>query len=116
MAIGQLADYSRMVSPTPTKAILVPEEPRRDLLALARSQDIAVVWITGSGSIALRRIAAAESDRRGRVGLIDRQRRTPLGPRKLTLLSFLRETRRGRLLRPSALGERRALPLVAALV
>jgi hypothetical protein len=44
MAIGQLADYSRLVSPAPTRALLVPQEPRRDLLDLARSQGIVVVW------------------------------------------------------------------------
>jgi hypothetical protein len=36
MAIGQLADYTRLVSPRPEAAVLVPEEPRPDLLALAR--------------------------------------------------------------------------------
>jgi hypothetical protein len=44
MAIGQLADYARFVDPAPNVAILVPEEPRGDLLALAKSQGIAIVW------------------------------------------------------------------------
>jgi hypothetical protein len=43
MAIGQLADYSRFV-PDATRAILVPEEPRPDLLALAESVAVGVVW------------------------------------------------------------------------
>src|SRR4051794_34432431 len=38
MAIGQLADYSRLVSPSPARVILVPTEPRSDLIALAKSQ------------------------------------------------------------------------------
>jgi hypothetical protein len=43
MAIGQLADYSRFL-PDSVRAILVPEEPRPDLLELTRSVDVAVVW------------------------------------------------------------------------
>jgi hypothetical protein len=52
MAIGQLADYERMVSPAPQKLILVPEEPRPDLLRLAKSQKIGVTWPDGSGGFA----------------------------------------------------------------
>lgn len=44
MAVGQLADYSRLVDPTPKRSILVPDQPRNDLLALAQSQAIDVVW------------------------------------------------------------------------
>jgi hypothetical protein len=44
MAVGQLADYARLVEAAPTKALLVPQMPRSDLLALARSQDIVVLW------------------------------------------------------------------------
>jgi hypothetical protein len=44
IAIGQLADYGRMVTPTPRRAVLVPERPRDDLLALAHGQGIDVVW------------------------------------------------------------------------
>jgi hypothetical protein len=47
MAIGQLADYARLVEKRPRKAILVPEEPRSDLLKLAESQDIEVIWPDG---------------------------------------------------------------------
>jgi hypothetical protein len=43
MAIGQLADYSRFKSDA-ARVILVPERPREDLLALAGSQGIVVVW------------------------------------------------------------------------
>jgi hypothetical protein len=44
MAIGQLADYARLVEPAPAKLILVPQEPRPDLLRLAEHQGIGVVW------------------------------------------------------------------------
>ena len=44
MAIGQLADYSRLMAENPTKTILLPEKPRSDLLDLATSQQIAVTW------------------------------------------------------------------------
>jgi len=47
MAIGQLADYERLVEKSPHKAILVPEEPRPDLLRLAESQGIEVIWPDG---------------------------------------------------------------------
>lgn len=50
MAIGQLADYSRFVDHT-IRAILLPSEPREDLLALARTQDCAVIWPEGKGFI-----------------------------------------------------------------
>jgi hypothetical protein len=52
MAIGQLADYRRFITPTPTCAILVPSQPRRDLLSLLKAEDIAVVWPDGNGSFA----------------------------------------------------------------
>jgi hypothetical protein len=46
MAIGHLADYSRFRRDA-GKMILVPEEPRADLLELAASQKVEVVWPTG---------------------------------------------------------------------
>ncbi len=49
MAVGQLADYSRLVDPPPRRMILVPEEPRADLLDLAASADIGVTWPDGEG-------------------------------------------------------------------
>jgi hypothetical protein len=49
MAIGQLADYRRFVDTKSTAAVLVPEEPRTDLLALLQSQGIAVIWPTANG-------------------------------------------------------------------
>jgi hypothetical protein len=49
MAIGQLADYARLVEPAPRRVILVPEQPRRDLLELAAGEDIEVTWPDGEG-------------------------------------------------------------------
>ncbi|NYI07687.1 restriction endonuclease [Allostreptomyces psammosilenae] len=43
MAIGQLADYNRFVA-AERLAILLPSEPRKDLLALAQTQQCAVIW------------------------------------------------------------------------
>ncbi|MEV7478385.1 restriction endonuclease [Streptomyces halstedii] len=50
MAIGQLADYGRFVDHT-IRAILLPSEPREDLLALAKTQDCAIIWPEGKGFI-----------------------------------------------------------------
>lgn len=47
MAIGQLADYARFISPTPTAAVLLEAKPAPDLMALLRSQDIAAIWRVG---------------------------------------------------------------------
>lgn len=52
MAIGQLADYGRLIDPAPQKLILVPEKPRPDLLTLAKSQGIGVTWPDGDGGFA----------------------------------------------------------------
>jgi hypothetical protein len=48
MAIGQLADYARLVQPPPRRVILVPQKPRPDLLQFASSQGVEVVWPTGT--------------------------------------------------------------------
>lgn len=47
MAIGQLADYARLVKPEPRRAILLPERPRPDLVKLAHSQGVGVIWADG---------------------------------------------------------------------
>jgi hypothetical protein len=48
MAVGQLLDYERFVTPVPrVKAVLVPERPPADLVALLESLDIAVIWSAG---------------------------------------------------------------------
>lgn len=52
MAIGQLADYGRLVDPAAQKMILVPQEPRPDLLSLAASQGIGVTWPDGEDTFA----------------------------------------------------------------
>jgi len=49
MAIGQLADYARFVDPSPVKLILLPQKPRPDLLHLASSQGIGVIWPNEEG-------------------------------------------------------------------
>lgn len=50
MAIGQLADYARLMKKAPRRRrILVPEKPRPDLLDLAKSQNIEVAWPDGDG-------------------------------------------------------------------
>lgn len=49
MAIGQLADYARQVEPTPQRAILVPQKPRPDLLRLAESENLTVIWPEDDG-------------------------------------------------------------------
>lgn len=49
MAIGQLADYARLVEPTPRRLILVPEQPRPDLLELAAHEGIDVTWPDANG-------------------------------------------------------------------
>lgn len=49
MALGQLADYGRFLSPA-ASAILIPARPRRrDLIALANSQGAAVLWPEKTG-------------------------------------------------------------------
>jgi hypothetical protein len=49
MAIGQIADYRRFADPNARAAILVPETPRPDLLALLESAGIAAIWPTKTG-------------------------------------------------------------------
>ncbi|MFF1683661.1 MULTISPECIES: restriction endonuclease [unclassified Streptomyces] len=44
MAIGQLLDYRRFIEPTPTLAILTPQEPRKDLRDLCAALSINVIW------------------------------------------------------------------------
>ena len=49
MALGQLADYGRFL-PSAVRAILLPAKPQRaDLLALAHSENVAVLWPEGAG-------------------------------------------------------------------
>jgi hypothetical protein len=47
MAIGQLADYARLLSPKPRKAVLVPQQPRADLCSLLTQEGIEIVWRNG---------------------------------------------------------------------
>jgi hypothetical protein len=48
MAIGQLADYRRFAADAGC-AILLPSRPRTDLMRLASTQRIALIWPTGDG-------------------------------------------------------------------
>jgi hypothetical protein len=48
MAVGQLADYTRFVNPTPRKALLVPQQPRPDLCDLLTHEGIEIVWREGA--------------------------------------------------------------------
>jgi hypothetical protein len=59
MAIGQLADYARQVEPAPQRMVLLPKQPRPDLLDLLASQEIAVTWPDGDGGFASNPPAAA---------------------------------------------------------
>jgi hypothetical protein len=52
MAIGQLADYRRFVTPEPELVVLMPEAPRADLSKLAESQGITVLWPGDQGVFA----------------------------------------------------------------
>ena len=49
MAIGQLADYARMIKPSPRCAVLLEARPSQDLIDLLHSQDFAVIWRDGPG-------------------------------------------------------------------
>jgi hypothetical protein len=50
MAVGQLLDYERFVSPRPRRrAVLVPKRPTDDLVALLDSLDIGLIWQSGKG-------------------------------------------------------------------
>jgi hypothetical protein len=44
MAVGQLLDYSRFVSPRPRLVVLLPTEPRSDLLDFLSSAGVRAVW------------------------------------------------------------------------
>jgi len=49
MAIGQLMDYRRFTPSGTQLAVLVPEQPRADLLALLESVDVRAIWPAGNG-------------------------------------------------------------------
>jgi hypothetical protein len=49
MAIGQLSDYSRFLETNPKLCVLLPAEPRPDLLRLIHSVDLHAVWPVASG-------------------------------------------------------------------
>jgi hypothetical protein len=49
MAIGQIADYGRFVSPVERRAVLLEAKPHPDLLDLLKSQGIAAIWRASKG-------------------------------------------------------------------
>lgn len=49
MAIGQLADYGRLIPDAARRAVLLEKKPHPDLLDLLNSQDIAAIWRAGTG-------------------------------------------------------------------
>lgn len=48
MAIGQLADYGRFITTPHERALLLPEKPRDDLVALIHSAGISLFWRDGA--------------------------------------------------------------------
>ncbi|MEU7044044.1 restriction endonuclease [Streptomyces varsoviensis] len=48
MAIGQLYDYRRFITPKPSLVVLLPSRPRDDLIELCHSADVSVVWRDGT--------------------------------------------------------------------
>jgi hypothetical protein len=48
MAIGQLADYRRFAGPDARLAVLLPEKPRSDLLALLSASGVNVIYPIGA--------------------------------------------------------------------
>jgi hypothetical protein len=53
MAIGQLADYARLTASEPKRVMLLPEQPRPDLLRLIASQGIEARWPAEGGDFAV---------------------------------------------------------------
>jgi hypothetical protein len=49
MAIGQLADYARLIEPAPRCAVLLEARPRQELCDLLQCLRIAVIWRDGDG-------------------------------------------------------------------
>ena len=49
MAVGQLAEYRRFTDPSAKPAVLVPEAPRTDLLALLAAEGIGAIWPADGG-------------------------------------------------------------------
>jgi hypothetical protein len=50
MAIGQLADYARLIEPRPKRrGVLLPDRPSDDLIGLLASQSIDAIWRKGAG-------------------------------------------------------------------
>jgi hypothetical protein len=44
MAVGQLFDYRRYINPRPRLAVLIPDQPRSDLVDYCAAENIATIW------------------------------------------------------------------------
>lgn len=53
MAIGQLFDYERHLTPSPRLAILVPSLPRPDLVELCAHRGIGIIWQADEGFLSI---------------------------------------------------------------
>ncbi len=51
MAIGQLFDYRRFITPAPACAILLPVPPRPDVADLLESAGISAIWKDGKSFV-----------------------------------------------------------------
>ncbi len=58
MAIGQLLDYRRFVDEPVRLSVLLPEQPRPDLMALLESVDVEAQWPTDLGFVSSSLITA----------------------------------------------------------
>ncbi|WP_106516427.1 restriction endonuclease [Streptomyces himastatinicus] len=47
MAIGQLYDYRRYITPRPSLGVLLPSQPRQDLIDLCNASGATVIWPDG---------------------------------------------------------------------
>jgi hypothetical protein len=52
LGLGQLLDYRRFITPTPRMVLLVPMQPRPDLLELLHEYGVSVVWEQSPGHFA----------------------------------------------------------------
>ncbi|MBB1242495.1 hypothetical protein GL263_02755 [Streptomyces durbertensis] len=49
LAIGQLFDYRRFLSPEPALGLLLPAKPSADILELCRALGVKIIWQEGGG-------------------------------------------------------------------
>jgi hypothetical protein len=69
MALGQLFDYSRwVVGPRPRLAVLLPQQPVRDLVDLLTEHGIKVVWENSEGRFESEELHRQDRDRNEVIG------------------------------------------------